>query len=361
MAIVGQIWDTSSLTAPQHELVRQAVEVRSRFPWPLLSPGLLAGNEWSTPGKTVIPVNVRSLANFAQEAAANGWIEGIHYHAIRVNPLTGKLVSHDDAVTSGIVESDVASAVYGLFWFYGLVEVEETLVQTPILFIEVFLAEGAHAIDFYYMLPTGKRGVIHAIMCSGHTKHAWFQPTPYFEMPGEGFMAFPIAGFSDVPVTLQGFSHQAIEPALSLVKKVLVPTIDPPPPPKPVTTRLAMNAQPVGGVRGTKLADFSIKLLDANDAVNVLDNSTQVTVAIQPGNYNTRTVQAINGIVPFIGDIFRNLTGTFYYSVRASNLASIVSDSFIIVAEGTPPPSSEYAEVMTPTGGHFNPTLWVRK
>lgn len=208
---------------------------RCFFDFSLLKPGLLGGNEWSVPGKTQIPINVRSLVNFAQEAQANGWREGIDYHAIMVNPQTGGLVDSHEVEHHHGLAANVAPAVYGLFWFHGLVEVEESLLGNPDLFDEVFHAEGAHATDFFYALPTGKRTAIHAIICTHSPRHAWFEPSPYFDMPGEGFMGIFIKAFTDLPVTLQGFSHRAIEPTVGLVKTLLMPVVEPPtqPPPTP--------------------------------------------------------------------------------------------------------------------------------
>ena len=235
MTLGHEIW--LPITGPSGSL-QAVIRALSRctLDFNLLKPGLLQGNEWSAPGKTSIPVNVRSLANFAQEAEVHGWQEGIDYHAIAVNPLTGDLVNHDHVDVHGeMMAADVAPAVLGLFWFKGLIEVEEQLLTRPDLFDEVFHSEGAHATDFFYMLPTGKRDMAHVIIC-GHTpRHAWFQPSPYFEMPGEGFMGIFVKAFTDYAVTLQGFSHPAVEPTVGLVKKLLVPVVEPPtvPPSQP--------------------------------------------------------------------------------------------------------------------------------
>lgn len=229
-----EIWMPITGPSGSQQAVQRALN-RCTLDFSLLKPGLLQGNEWSAPGKISIPVNVRSLANFAQEAEANGWQEGIDYHAIAVNPITGDLVDHEHGVDiHGItLAADVAPAVLGLFWFSGLVEVEEQLLTRPDLFDEVFHSEGAHATDFFYMLPTGKRDVAHALICRHNPRHAWFQPSPYFEMPGEGFMGIFVKAFTTYAVTLQGFSHPAIEPTVGLVKNLLVPIIEPPPPPPP--------------------------------------------------------------------------------------------------------------------------------
>jgi hypothetical protein len=234
MALGEEIWGPVSGPAGSSQAVTRALG-RCSFDFTLLAPGLLAGNEWSAPGKTQIPVNVRSLANFAQEAETHGWREGEHYHAIIVNPQTGELVDHDDIMLHGRlgVVTGVAPAVLGLFWFSGLVEVEETLLANPLLFDEVFHAEGAHATDFFYMLPTGKRDVLHAFLCAGHARHAWFQPTPYFQMPGEGVMGIFVRAYTTLAVTLQGFSHTATDATVTFFRNLLTPVVEPPAPPPP--------------------------------------------------------------------------------------------------------------------------------
>lgn len=223
-----QVFDTGNLTPPQRTLVNAAL-ASCNFDWGLLLPGLNAGNQWSQPGRTSIPVMCRDLSGFG----ASGDNEG--YHSIRVDEM------------GRVAEEDAAGAVLGLFWFDGRVEVDLSLVNNPSLFAEVFLSEGAHASDFYYLLPNNLRPALNAIYHpNGLDTHGFFTG-PYFDTVGEAYMGGFVYATTGRPPTLLGFTHvttAAIAQAIKVLLKidVVVPPPPPPPPGEP-TLRGATDAE----------------------------------------------------------------------------------------------------------------------
>lgn len=214
----NQVFDTGNLTPAQRALVNAALTACS-FDWALLLPGLNAGNQWSRPGRTSIPVTCRDLSQFAGSAASDD------YHEIGVDEM-GRVVDED--------APDNAAAVLGLFWFDGRVEVEQGLVNNPALFQEVFLSEGAHAADFYFLWPENLRKPLYDIYHpNGPDQHGHFEG-PYFDTVGEAFMGGFVYATTGKPPTLLGFSHVTTQAIAQRIKTLLRIEVAPPIPPPPL-------------------------------------------------------------------------------------------------------------------------------
>lgn len=202
----ADVWNLSLLNTQQRTIIQQAL-ARCTFDFNLLRPGLLAGNQWSQPGKTQIPVTFRDLSTFGQALAHD--TDG---HELGVHVIRGQ---------------DSAEAALGLYWFDNRVEIEQTLVNNPLLAMEVFHAEGAHATDFNYMWPKGWRPVVYGYYhASGPDEHGWFEG-PYYTTVGEAFMGGFIRAFTDIPVSLQGFVHVTTDTIAAQIRSLLMPVTPP--------------------------------------------------------------------------------------------------------------------------------------
>ena len=222
----NQIWDTGGLTAQQRTLV-QAALFECSFDWGLLLPGLNAGNQWATPGRSTIPVTCRDLSSFTGAITHLPHDGHVGYHAIKIDK-NGKVMDEHSP--------EVAAGVLGLFWFDGRVEVEQSLVNNPPLFKEVFLSEGAHAADFFFLWPNNLRQQLYNIYHpNGADTHGYFEG-PYFDMVGEAFMGGFVYATTGRAPTLMGFSHPTTATVAGNIKKLL--RIVEPPPPMPTGTWL---------------------------------------------------------------------------------------------------------------------------
>lgn len=205
------IWDTGNLDPTQRGLVNQALAM-CQFNWDLLLPGLQKGNQWSQPGRTSIPVYCKDLRSFGAVQ------ESDQFHMLGIDE-------------NGFVTEENVKAVLGLFWFDGRVEVEQTLVSQPSMFMEVFLSEGAHASDFYYLWPNNLRPTLTAIYHpNGPDTHGYFEG-PYFDMVGEAYMGGFYYASTDRPPTLLGFTHPSTQAVALKIKQLLkIGQVEPQPP-----------------------------------------------------------------------------------------------------------------------------------
>jgi hypothetical protein len=209
-------------TPSQNVLVQQALD-RCDFPWPLLLPGL------AREGKTSLRVEWADLSRY------NHGAEG-HEHA--------------DGAHTIVREVEGRRRVLGLFYLppHMKVVLDNSLVNHPTLAQEVFLAEGAHAADYAWMVDHGLRrqvwnalhsdehDIAHDVPESGDINHghSWFDgPAGYATWVGESVMALFGMAFSDVPVTIH-LTHPITEEAIRVLRDAaLPPTPEPPPTPDP--------------------------------------------------------------------------------------------------------------------------------
>lgn len=202
------MFDLSRLTPNQQAIIVGAIEATD-FPWEQLKPGL----EEQT-GKDRIPVLFRDLS---RDALA---VEGGHAH-IHV----GGDVGHP-------ILSPSRKRTLGLAWYSGKVEVDQSLESQPLLAQEVFLAEGAHMIDFFWMSELQRRAIFLLMHGGVETEHGhtWFDNPSYWDDVGESFMGlFVMAYAPSIPVELGGFSHRPTPELAKQVREILTPATSPPP------------------------------------------------------------------------------------------------------------------------------------
>ena len=175
-------------TAAQNTLVQAAVD-RCDMDWARLLPSL------QREGKTSIRVEWADLSRYAATE------EHAEAHEI-------------------VREVEGRRRVLGLFYLppYTKVVLDVTLERDPQLAAEVFLAEGAHAVDYHFLTADMRRQFVNslhtqqlpagadtadgvAFQLDGHTC-SWFDVGGYADWVGEAFMEGFIEATSDVPVTI---------------------------------------------------------------------------------------------------------------------------------------------------------------
>ena len=193
------VWNVSG-TASQQQLVNEAIAACD-FPFDLLLPGLQAQT-----GKTQIPVVWRDLS-------AYGYVrnETLHTHL------------HDNEDGTGhIVSPPGRQFVAGLAWSNGKIEIDPRCEQIDggQLAREVFLAEAAHAVDFFYLTEPMRQAIwasLHGGTVTPHPGHDWFEPAAYGDQIGEAWMAGFVHAFSDYVPWQGAWSHKfTVEQARAL-------------------------------------------------------------------------------------------------------------------------------------------------
>lgn len=169
------MWDLSSLTPEQHACITDALN-RTKFDWNLMAPGLL-----TEVGKTAIPVEFIDCARFAQS---------------NDEPKGARLHKSDDEFDLVAGEIDGRRAALGLAWYSGKVSIEQSLLPGNYeLAIEVFLAEGAHMIDFFYMSDDQRTAIKDVYAKASPDPDGvddWFEENgeqDYWSWIGESFMS----------------------------------------------------------------------------------------------------------------------------------------------------------------------------
>lgn len=201
------IWNLRG-TEPQNQLVRAALAACD-FPFDELRPSL------EREGKTAIDVEWTDLSRYTHGAEGHEHAEGAH---TITRPIDGRM------------------RVLGLFYLppYTKVVLDTGLTSRPLLAQEVFLAEGAHAVDYHYALPYGLRPAIWNALHEAHEDvpegfdmpesgdvdhgHSWFDgPGGYATWVGEAFMeAFTRAFAPSAPVTIQLAHPVSVEAAAQI-------------------------------------------------------------------------------------------------------------------------------------------------
>lgn len=203
------IWDLQG-TENQNAIVRVALE-RCTFPFERLAETLRVHT-----GKTHIPVEWADLSRYRTAATEKGADDDGHTHI------------HAESDEYHIIE--VRKRVLGLAWYEGRVSIERSLEQEPALAQYVFLSEGAHMVDFFYMTPEQRKAILVAYHPSEDLtwhKHGWFEETgdyEYWSWVGESFMNGFIAAFTDVPVEPDDpFAHRTTPEIVAGIRAILMP------------------------------------------------------------------------------------------------------------------------------------------
>lgn len=197
----------------QNRIVQQALD-RTRFPFDDLRPGLQAAV-----GRSVIPVEWGDLSRYNLIPDET---EHLHVH---MNGDTGHPITRD---------IDGRHRVLGLAWYSGRVTLDNSLEFDDELAMEVFLSEGAHMIDFFWMTPEHREAIWNALHADHEDAehvpdtgevdhgHSWFDVGGYYSWVGEAWMGLFVRAYSDLPVTID-FDHPPTDAAVAEARAALTP------------------------------------------------------------------------------------------------------------------------------------------
>lgn len=196
------IWDLTNLQPAERKIIEDAI-ARTNFNWQKLEPKLRA-----TKNKSQIPVEFIDLSRYAaqlEKQTAAGGHNHIHEGDDKADPVM------------------VRERVLGLAWYSGKVSIAHDLVNNPALAQEIFLAEGAHMVDFFYMTDANRKAIYEAYHAGDTTEHGhdWFDKGTYWEWVGESFMGGFTAAFSDLPNTNNNFIHKETPAVIAVIRREL--------------------------------------------------------------------------------------------------------------------------------------------
>lgn len=199
-------WDLSGLTEKQRAIITRALDLTD-FDFTVLLPGLVVQRS-----KTTIPVEFIDMAPYERR------LDGSAHQHVHAGEDLGHPITRD-------IEG--RRAVLGLAWYSGKVSVALRLEDQPDLAMEVFLAEGAHMVDFFYMTPEHREQIfaIYHVGDAAPHDHGWFEETGndlYWSWVGESFMYGFIAAFSKVHGTNDSFIHRTTPEIGQRIRDVLV-------------------------------------------------------------------------------------------------------------------------------------------
>lgn len=139
---------------------------RCDFTFNLLAPILN-----SSTGKTSIPVEWTDLSNFSLGATS------AEYDVL-----------------------EYRNRVLGLAWYSGKISLDNSLVDNPEFAQEIFLAEAAHMVDFFYMTDAMRDRIV--AVYESADGHGWFDVGGYNDWFGESWMSGFTLAFSDITPTI---------------------------------------------------------------------------------------------------------------------------------------------------------------
>ncbi|MGH7427240.1 MAG: hypothetical protein ACREJ4_02605, partial [Candidatus Methylomirabilaceae bacterium] len=151
---------------------------------------------------------------------------------------------HDHAGLLAHVLQGPRGAALGLAYYDGRIVLEQAMAFTGQIELagSVFLAEGAHMTDFFYLDRDGRSGQREGIWDAYHPGggdigshgHAWFEPTDYYSQIGETYMiGFVMAFAGSYDLSGWGFTHETTEPVALEIREIVLGEEPPPPPPPP--------------------------------------------------------------------------------------------------------------------------------
>lgn len=206
------VWDLRG-TENQNRIIQEALD-RTTFPFDVLLPGLQA-----SVGRSYIPVEWEDLSRYNRVADAEG-----HEH-VHINGDTGHPIFR---------EIEGRQRVLGLAWYSGKVSMDTSLEFDDELAFEVFLSEGAHMIDFFWMTQEHREAIWNALHVDaedsdhvteegevGHG-HSWFDVGGYYSWVGEAWMGLFVRAYSNVLVTID-FDHPPTDAAVREARLALTP------------------------------------------------------------------------------------------------------------------------------------------
>lgn len=186
-------------TEVQNAIIQAALN-RCDFPFERLAPKLVADV-----GRDYIPVEWADLSQYAASASESKHIE-------------------IDGGTAHVLE--YRQQTLGLAWYSGKISIEKSLESDPELAGEVFIAEGAHMVDFFYMTDAHREAIFNAYHGGSATEHGhgWFDVADYRAWVGESFMGGFAQAYTDFPVTIP-FTHDSPEAVGPVIRKILTPDL----------------------------------------------------------------------------------------------------------------------------------------
>ena len=207
------------------------------FPWEKLLPDLLRA------GKQGFTVEFADLSAFSPPPHGE---EG-HTH----DPSTH---AEDDHGSGGHImfgnkvpglPQENAAAAWGLFWFDGRIQIENSLRNQQDNIDWVMSAEIAHAVDVFYAAGKGMRTALGQLLSPlPPTTQPWFGGT-YWDQPGESFMAGFGLAYTDFVQEDPRFKYRFERNDAGLIRSVLAsPRTDevaPPPPPQGIDWTLVSD------------------------------------------------------------------------------------------------------------------------
>jgi len=219
---VTEVFDLSNLAPTERAITAEAI-ARCEFEWERLLPGLRAAR-----GKDRILVEWTDLSRMAGAAERQRRTSGAHEHARDEHGDVGHPIIVNAFAGPG---TPYRKRTLGLAWYSGKVSIDSSLLAQPELAGEVFLAEGAHMLDFFWLLDPQRQELTDVLHGHGTAPgaqtaehgHTWFDNPSYWADVGEAFMGLFVLAFSDYPVTLSGFEHKATPAMARAAREYLQP------------------------------------------------------------------------------------------------------------------------------------------
>lgn len=204
-------FDLSQLTRPQRLIIDGAI-ARCDFPFELCLPAL--HDRW---GRRSIVVTWEPLEPY----------------------LGGVGHEHDESVHATAHPVQARGRVAGLAWTDGRIMLAPWLESESALAVEVWLAEAAHQVDFFFISQDQRRALF-ALFHHGdptpHDDHGWFEEAGnqnYWDWVGESWMAAFTLAYSDVVPDWMDFSHRVTAEARDTIRSILGVPMPPAPPSGP--------------------------------------------------------------------------------------------------------------------------------
>lgn len=193
------VWELLG-TENQNRIIQDALN-RCTFPFELLVPGLQAQQNKST-----IPVEWGDLSVYGARMSAD---PSGHDHV------------HENGDTAHPIE--FRNRILGLAWYSGKVSVDISLENDEPLAQEVFLSEGAHMVDFFYMSDEQRDAIWRAYHDGDDAPHdhGWFDVGTYADWAGESFMNTFCLAYSDIVPQMDYFTHKSTPEVVIVTRQAL--------------------------------------------------------------------------------------------------------------------------------------------
>lgn len=230
-------FDFSQLSNEQERLIVEALD-STDFPWNWLGVNIKFG-QYVPSGRNKILVRFRDLSRFGEtptsdliHAAEHDLLEqphaGLNLQFSSDHNHSGDRLTHAHVEEDGVGAHAVGyrNAVMGLAWYSGIVDVEkELLTESPSLAKMVFLAEGAHMTDFFYLSPDQRGRIYDAYVDDdyGDTDVGWFEELgnqDYWKFIGEHYMVGFIEAFTSKDVRW-GFEYETTSNIAQSIREIV--------------------------------------------------------------------------------------------------------------------------------------------